>query len=484
VTILDALADPNLLGAAFPDTESWTAWRAFLAAVFGLSMDTQELAFFRRHTGRGTRPQKPAREAWLVVGRRGGKSRVAALVAVYLACFRSYADVLAPGERGTLPLIACDRRQARTLMRYVNGLLDASPMLARMVANRTSESVELRNGVSIEVHTASFRSIRGYTVVAAVLDEVAYWRSDDSANPDREIVAALRPAMSTVPGALLIGISSPYARRGVLWDMHRRHYGQDGDVLVWQAPTRAMNPTVDERVIAEAYEADEASAAAEYGAEFRRDIESFITREAVEAVVVPDRRELPPLSALSYVGFVDPSGGSSDSMTLAIAHQEQRGDQVVVVLDAVREVRPPFSPESVVRDFCELLKAYRVTSVNGDRYAGEWPRERFREHGVEYMPAEKSKSDLYAALLPAINSRRVELLDHSRLASQLCSLERRTAWGGRDSIDHGPGGHDDVANAVAGALVAAQGPSEPAMLTYMRLVHERRLQGLDPWKWD
>ena len=100
------------------------------------------------------------------------------------------------------------------------------------------------------------------------------------------------------------------------------------------------------------------------------------------------------------------------------------------------------------------------------------------------MPAEKSKSDLYAALLPAINSRRVELLDHSRLASQLCSLERRTAWGGRDSIDHGPGGHDDVANAVAGALVAAQGPSEPAMLTYMRLVHERRLQGLDPWKWD
>src|SRR5205823_14368375 len=159
----------------------------------------------------------------------------------------------------------------------------------------------------------------------------------------REIVAALRPAMSTVPGALLIGISSPYARRGVLWDMHRRHYGQDGDVLVWQAPTRAMNPTVDERVIAEAYEADEASAAAEYGAEFRRAIESFITREAVEAVVVPDRRELPPLSALSYVGFVDPSGGSSDSMTLAIAHQEQRGDQVVVVLDAVREVRPPFS---------------------------------------------------------------------------------------------------------------------------------------------
>jgi hypothetical protein len=166
-------------------------------------------------------------------------------------------------------------------MRYVHGLLDSSPMLARLVANRTAESVELTNRVTIEVHTASFRSIRGYTVVAAVLDEVAFWRSDDSANPDREIVNALRPAMVTVPvpGALLLGISSPYARRGVLWDMHRRHFGQDGDVLVRQAPTRAMNPCVDERVIAEAYAQDESAAAAEYGAQFRRDIENFIGRE-------------------------------------------------------------------------------------------------------------------------------------------------------------------------------------------------------------
>ena len=228
---------------------------------------------------------------------------------MYLAAFRDYRHILAPGERGTLPLIACDRRQTRTLIRYVTGLLDASPMLAKMVSHRTAESVQLTNGVTIEVHTASFRSIRGYTVVGGVLDEVAYWRTDDSANPDKEIVAALRPAMATVPGALLLGISSPYARLGVLWDMHRRYFGREGDVLVWQAPTRAMNPTVDERIIAEAYEADEASAAAEYGAEFRRDIESFIPREAVEARVVPGRHELPRRWDAYYVGFVDPSGG-------------------------------------------------------------------------------------------------------------------------------------------------------------------------------
>ena len=363
-----------------------------------------------------------------MVGRRGGKSRAAATTAVYLAAFRDYRHILAPGERGTLPLIACDRRQARTLIRYVTGLLDASPMLAKMVSHRTAESVQLTNGVTIEVHTASFRSIRGYTVVGGVLDEVAYWRTDDSANPDKEIVAALRAAMATVPGALLLGISSPYARLGVLWDMHRRYFGREGDVLVWQAPTRAMNPTVDERIIAEAYEADEASAAAEYGAEFRRDIESFIPREAVEARVVPGRHELPRRWDAYYVGFVDPSGGSGDSMTLAIAHREADG---TAVIDAVREVRPPFSPDSVVQNFSALLREYGIRQVMGDRYAGEWPRERFAAHGTTYQPCEKPKSELYALLLPVLNSRKVALLDDARVIGQLCALERRTAWAGR-----------------------------------------------------
>jgi hypothetical protein len=92
--------------------------------------------------------------------------------------------------------------------------------------------------------------------------------------------------------------------------------------------------------------------------------------------------------------------------------------------------------------------------VTGDRYGGEWPRERFREHGIAYEPAAKPKSDLYRELLPAINSRRVDLLDDARLFAQIVGLERRTARGGRDSIDHAPGAHDDLANGVAGVVAA------------------------------
>jgi hypothetical protein len=456
VTILDAISDPRLFGPFF-DEGSWAAWWLFLTACFGLPMSTEQVELYRQHTGRQHPPTDPAREAWLVVGRRGGKSRIAALLGVYLACFREYRAVLAPGERGTLPIIAADRRQARTVLRYINGLIDGTPMLARLVAHRTAEAVELTNGITIEVHTASFRAVRGYTIVAAVLDEVAFWRNDESANPDVEIVNALRPAMATVPGALLVAISSPYARRGLLWQQYQRHYGRDRDpVLVWQAGTRDMNPLVPEDVIDTALVEDEAAARAEYLAEFRRDIESFVTREAVEAVVGPGRHELPPVPGVAYVAFVDPSGGSQDAMTLAIAHHAEGR----AVLDAVRERRPPFSPECVVREFAEVLATYRVTTIIGDRYGGEWPRERFREHGITYEVAERPKSELYAALLPALNSGRVELLDHPRLVAQLCGLERRAAWGGRDSIDHGPGGHDDVANAVAGALVVAGQPAD------------------------
>jgi len=122
-------------------------------------------------------------------------------------------------------------------------------------------------------------------------------------------------------------------------------------------------------------------------------------------------------------------------------------------VDALRERKPPFSPEDVVGEFCGLLQSYGVTRVAGDKYAGEWPAERFKAHNIIYEPAQKPKSDLYRDLLPLINSRRIDLLDDARLINQLCSLERRVARGGRDSIDHPPGAHDDLANACAGAAV-------------------------------
>jgi hypothetical protein len=447
-TIIEACADPALFGRWFRRPETWSSWFAFLRVLFGLPLSAADLALFRECTGRTEPWSSGYREAWLVVGRRGGKSLVLATIAVFLATLRDWSPYLTGGERGTIMVIAADRRQARVIYRYIGAMLRVA-LLAPLIERDAEDIVELSNGISIEILTASFRSVRGYSIVAALCDELAFWRIDEgSTNPDVETIGALRPAMSTIPGAMLLCASSPYARRGALWTAFKRNFGRATTTLVWRAATRTMNPTVPQAVIDEAMELDPSRAAAEYGAEFRTDVESFVSREAVDAVTVPGRLELPPVSGVSYFAFVDPSGGSADSMTMAIGHLADR----IAVVDCVREIRPPFSPESVVSDFAVLLRTYRIGKVFGDRYAGEWPRERFRTHGVEYLVSVKAKSEIYRDLLPVLNAGRVELPDLPRLAGQLCGLERRTARGGKDSIDHAPGGRDDIANAVAGVV--------------------------------
>jgi hypothetical protein len=199
-------------------------------------------------------------------------------------------------------------------------------------------------------------------------------------------------------------------------------------------------------------ERDPAAARAEYLAEFRTDIESLISHEAVAACVDAGVRERPFNRQHAYVAFCDPSGGSSDSMTLALAHKEGQ----TVVLDLVRETRPPFSPEAVVAEYASTIKGYRCSTVWGDKYGGEWVVEKFRENGVHYEACDSNRSELYLDMLPLINSRAVAFLDNERMQMQFVSLERTSVRGStRDRVDHPRGFHDDVANATAGALVCA-----------------------------
>jgi hypothetical protein len=244
--------------------ETWGAWFSFLRIMFGLGLDDADLALFQQCAGRTDRPEGGFNEAWLVCGRRAGKSFMLALIAVFLACFRDWSPYLAQGERATIAIIAADRKQARVIFRYILGLIRGVKILAPLIERETLEGVDLSNGVTIEVSTASYKSIRGYTLVACLCDEIAFW-SDEGANPDTEIIAAIRPSMATVPGSMLLCASSPYARRGALWDAYRQHHGKNGaPVLVWQATTRVMNPSVRQSVVDAAIASDPARYTAEY----------------------------------------------------------------------------------------------------------------------------------------------------------------------------------------------------------------------------
>ena len=450
VTVRDVMTDPALFGGQFGG-DSWAAWRALLAGFYGLPLDNAEAEHWHALTGREV-PTVPHSELWQVVGRRGGKSQCAALLAVFEAAFRDHRDKLAPGEVATVRVMAADRAQARSVMRYVVGLIESNPMLAAMIERQDKESVELTNRAVIEVGTASYRTARGYTFAAIIADEIAFWRSEDSANPDSEIIAAVRPGLATLGGPLL-ALSSPYARRGELWDMFRRNYGaDDSEVLVAQASSRYLNPNLPQRVVDKAYEKDPASAAAEYGAMFRSDIESFIQRETLDACTRSSPLELPYMKGRTYSAFIDPAGGGSDEFTVSIGHR----DNGVLILDCIRARKG--TPAEIVGEYARLLRSYNVGKATSDRYAGSWPADEFRRHGIKVEPSAKPKSDLYRDALAALNSGQVELPPDDRLILQFQSLERRTARSGKDSIDHAPNGHDDRANAVAGLVATSTQP--------------------------
>jgi hypothetical protein len=458
MSILEAIEDDALFGGMF-DAPSWEPWKAFLTALWALPMSEGQLALYRHHTGRSEPPAKPSRYAELVCGRRGGKSRILALIAVYLSACVDHKPYLTPGERAVVAVIAKDRQQAKVILGYIVGFLREIPLFAGLIEAEQAESVHLRNSVSVEIHTASLGAPRGRTFLAVLADESAFWTTGDGANPDVEVITAVRPGLSTIPYSLLLIASSPYAKRGVLYTNYAKYFGKDdAPVLVWQGTTEEMNSSlVGDPLIAEMYAEDPERATAEFGAKFRSDIEQFISREKVDACVTRGVTVRAPLDSVNYRAFVDPSGGSNDSMTLAISHQENKR----AVLDCVVEKRAPFSPDNVVSEFAATLKSYRVYTVTGDRYAGEWPAERFKVHGITYQPAEMNRSELYLAFLPLLNSARVDLLDSPRMVAQFVGLERRTSRAGKDSVDHGPGAHDDIANAVAGALVTkADAPME------------------------
>jgi hypothetical protein len=463
-SIISAMADPALFKPAF-NGPSWDAWRTVLKGGDGLPMNADETAFFKSISGGREPPTSRMRELWLVVGRRGGKDSVASVLATFAAATFNQPDLLRPGERGLVACMACDRQQARIVLGYIKSYFQDIPLLAAMVQGEmTAEGFSLSNGIDVAVLANNFRSVRGRPILLAILDEVAFWRDENSAKPDEEFYRAIEPGLVTLAsaGARIIGISSPYRKSGLLYKNFKEHFGKDGDILVIQAPTRTLNPTVPQEFVDRAIAKDPASAAAEYMGEFRDDIGGWLPLEVIESAVDAGVTVRPPHRVHEYRAFVDPSGGRGDSFTLAIAHDNQG----LSVLDCLHEVAPPFSPMDAVAQIATTLREYGLTEVTGDRYAAEFNVDAFSINGISYRNSGRDRSMIYQDVLPLFTSGRVRLLDNRKLVSQFASLERRTSSMGRDRIDHGPGGHDDLCNSAAGAMMAASAADKRPRLLF------------------
>jgi hypothetical protein len=448
ISLRAALSDPRLLGHVLRGP-SWLPWRVLLIAAMGEALTDGEREMFNELTGREREPLVRVSELAAVVGRRGGKTTAMAAAATYVASCCDHTDALARGETGVVLCVAQATDVAKKIIDFCEAYLQDSVILRQLIKSRTDASLELTNNINIEARPASFRKLRGPTYVCCLVDEVAYFFVEANyANPDVEVLAAIRPGLLTTQGPLIMA-SSPYSKRGALYDNFRKHYGPDGAqrILVAKGGTRTFNQTIPQEEIDRELERDRARNTAELLAEFRGDLESYVSLEVVEQCV-GSYFEMPPADQINYSAFVDPSSGAMDSFSLAISHREK--DRIVI--DAVYERTPPFSPETVINELCGVLKRYYVHRVTGDRFGGQFPAEQFLKRGISYQPSEKSKTDIYVDFLPMLNSGTVTLPRNDRLVHQLASLERTVTKGsGKDVIDHPRDMHDDLANVCAGA---------------------------------
>jgi hypothetical protein len=472
VTIVDALRDPQLLGGlpAFRDLSTWAAWIAFLKAFYGLALDAAELALFRQHTARQAPRTGGYAEACAIVGVQSGKSCIAGAVGAFEAAIRA-AATSRQGRTLYLPLIAQDLRGAqRVLFGYVRSAFEA-PLLHQMIVRETADALELENGTTVAVYPCRPSAVRGIGAPLVIVDELAFFVATDGRPTDREMLRAVRGRVAATGGRVLI-LSSPYGAAGALYDLHRQHYGrEDALTLVWQGAAPQMNPTLPAEYLERMAQDDPDAYRSEVLGEFRAGLSTFLDPEALDAVVARGVRERAPEPGLRYAGFADPSGGRSDAFTAAVAHLDSSR---VAVLDALRAWAPPFNPSGVVAEAAAFFRSYGVTTARGDKYAAEFVSEAFRANGIRYEPSELDRSGIYLELLPLVNSGRVRLLDLPELLREFRGLERRRGTAGRDRVDHGPRGHDDQANAVAGVLTLLGHTTGGAnLIEYYRRLNEK-----------
>lgn len=447
-----AIFRPFLTSGGKAPLRTWFPWFACLQALYGLPFGQRSETVFRKVTQRDPKylPKDGFDVALFLTGRRSGKSRIAALIGAYEATIAGHDKKLSDGEKGVVAVIAPSKRQGKIVRDYLRAIFKIK-LLKPMLIAETQEGFDLSNNIEIRILAGDFRTVRGFTLVAAIIDEAAFFglEEESKVKSDTELIRAVQPSLATTRGKMIV-ISSPYAKRGWVYKAFAQHYGNDlGTTLVVNCPSKDLNPTLSQKIIDKALEDDYAAARSEYLGAFRDDIGAFIGRDAVEALVSKNVRALEPRAGRKYFAFVDMSGGRNDAHALAIAHKEDRK----VVIDFADQYK--INPYEAVGRMVDILQRYRLEHVHGDNYAADWNATAFKSRGIKYHKADRNKSALYLELLPRLASREIQLVDNSLLIDQLASLERRTRSGGKDTIDHPPGGHDDLANAVAGASCIA-----------------------------
>lgn len=426
------------------------AQRTALKTVYGLELKEEEFEIYRRATELQEYARREQSEATFICGRRSGKTtRIGALIALYEA-YR-YHNVPA-GEHAYVVLIAPLKKQAKEAFRAIKRYINNSPTLKRTVVKIRKDEIELDNGVIIACWTCSAINVRGSSIICAICDEIAFWQHEDTgANPEEEVMEALRPAMATLVNTKIIKISTPYRKEGLLWnEFQKRH---ELDHPIFQLSTAGMNPSgVSSAFLERERQRNEEKYLREYEVIFTDQIATFIGSNTLDDCIQKGCTELPPHNDATYLAAIDPAF-KRDDFALVIA--ERMRDGTITIVCAKTWTGTPNEPlpfQSVCREIARILKMYGINSLFGDQHCAVAIAQEFLKLGITYREFNISpspKMDIFTNLKHLLIGRKIHLLDDPNLLKQFRSLREHKAKNGRIEIRSGHGAKDDLVFATA-----------------------------------
>lgn len=408
--------------------------------------------------GRGT-PRRARDTVVKVWGARGGKTKWAAARMLHLALSVDVSR-LAPGEHGYVFLVAPKLELAMQPLNYIKGLtgLDAR-LAARCDVGAEQITVDRGRGhfVTIQPVAASRGGAgqRGRSLLGALLDETAFFRDETSGVVnDQALFNALSPRV--IDGGQIVVQSTPWARSGLLYDLHRENFGHPVAALVSHAATGLLR--TDEKIlsyVAREYARDPENAAIEFGAQFgAASSTTWLDPEALERAV--DAGPPAPVAPGDALGAGGDLGFSRNSSALVVART--RGGLVDLV--AVEERRPaqdaPLRPSVVCREFASILRGLGLAGMVADRHYQETAREALDETGL-YLAEPPDPDEPWSLVRQLLREGRLRLPQHPLLLAQLKSAKGKLRSGGGVAVELAKtpdGRHGDLAAAAVLAVWA------------------------------
>lgn len=500
IPFIECVSDDKLLGKHWKTLSM--PQQVVLKAFYGLPLETddeldtwavfQDSAEFDRlgYPTKITRvPYEPKEYDSLVaiIGRRGGKTdKISATALAYEAVCGGHKQYVSANQDYQIYFVGQDAGMAASHLKFVEGALNSSPMLAKEIVKITEDGIFFKNKLTIVPQPPTIKSSRGMAIPVVVMDEVGFWYSDaKAANPDFEVEIAIEYAQNQFPFAKKIVTSTPWTKEGILWKAAQ--VGTEGQkikcsaclragqwrcphrveekseytgMLMVHAPTAAMQSPLTRKVRLERLARKPEVFKRESLAQFVDSISGFLPAaligDAVPAKITQrprlPRRDHPEDPSPVYIAAIDPAF-RHDAFAFAIMHHDP---DVGIVLDRFVRWLPekgvPLNPSEVLDQINTTLKEFQITMVYSDQYQLESLQQLAQQRGFTIIGCDftaQSKARIFGSFEMLVKQRRMQLLDIPELVTELTQLEKRRTPNGVIQISAPAGKYDDGACVVA-----------------------------------